>query len=253
MRRAIPILFLLISTALPFLAQSQGMTGLVIYSQSIKMDFNRPNMPEHIREMLKTMPKEQTFLKQLLFSPEATLYKAYTDPNEPEPIAEEGRGGFMRMMMMRAEEETYSDFANNRTIEKKDLFGRTFLIKDSLEKFTWKITGQSKEIQGYLCMQATGMLDTLAVEAWFCPALSVPSGPEGLGQLPGLILECALRDGMVKMVAQSVELRPLNKGELAEPDKGKVVTREEYRAIVKAKREEMKEMGGRGGMFGGGH
>jgi GLPGLI family protein len=61
----------------------------------------------------------------------------------------------------------------------------------------WKITSETKQIGDYLCYKATNIYHVdnglkvfnHPVTAWFCPKLPFPYGPNGYGNLPGLILE----------------------------------------------------------------
>lgn len=61
-----------------------------------------------------------------------------------------------------------------------------------IQKNNWKITEETKIINGYLCIKATTQEnpnnDFLSI-AWFCPKIPVGYGPLGFNGLPGLILE----------------------------------------------------------------
>jgi len=236
---------------LPLLTVAQDLEGHIIYNCVVKMDFDENRqIPPHVREMLKQMPKEQSFKKQLLFNSEASLFTTYEDPDAP-VVIEEGMAGRMRMMMMRPEEETYTSLKENRFVQKKDFMGRTFLIKDSIEESNWKLTGEQKTILDMPCMKATTMRDSAEIVAWFTPAIPVAMGPEGASQLPGMIMEITLREGRVTITAEKFEARSVKAKEIKEPTKGKEVTREEFREMVKEKRKEMREMGGGRGPGGG--
>lgn len=238
---------------MPFWSFAQDTEGEIIYDQLIKMDFDTEKMPDHVKEFMKQFPKEQHFKKQLLFNQDASMYKAFKDPDaEAKEVATEGPEMRMRMRMERPDEETYVDLETSEITQKKDFFGRTFLIVDTVEALDWKVTGESKEINGFLCMKATAMMDTIPIEAWFCPTIPVSVGPEGMSGLPGAVLEASMRDGQLSMVAEKVEFRKVKKNEMEKPSKGKKVTREEFRQIVKEKMAEMREMRGGHGP-GGGH
>ena len=245
------LLFFLI--LIPAFSFTQSTEGTILYKETIIMDFEGREMPPHVKEMMKDMPKEQSVKKMLTFTAEESFFGNYDDP-DAEPIDPSQYRGPMRWMMMRAEEETYVNYAESRMAQQKEAFGRTFLIKDSLEARAWKVTGETKTIQDYTVMKATRMQDSIEVVAWFCPTIPVPGGPEGMGQLPGMILEASARDGKLLMVAEKIEFREVKDKEIVEPDKGKEMTREEFRTMMKEKREEMRQMRGRngGGHWGGG-
>lgn len=48
----------------------------------------------------------------------------------------------------------YKNFKNKQFINSNDIFGKEFLITDSLEKFDWKITDEQRKIGNYTCNKA---------------------------------------------------------------------------------------------------
>lgn len=87
----------------------------------------------------------------------------------------------------------YSDRSAGTITVQKDIMGEQFLLSDSTRKIKWKITGETREIAGYTCRRANGlMMDSIYVVAFFTEKIHVPGGPESFGGLPGMILEVAL-------------------------------------------------------------
>ncbi|SDR66487.1 GLPGLI family protein [Formosa sp. Hel1_31_208] len=85
----------------------------------------------------------------------------------------------------------------------------------------------------------------VVVTAWYTPQIPVSTGPGEYHGLPGLILEVTA-DKTV-MLCTKIIMNPKDKAEIQMPDKGEIVTRDEYNKIMKDKIEEMREMyGGRG-------
>ena len=85
----------------------------------------------------------------------------------------------------------------------------------------------------------------IIVTAWYTPQIPISSGPGEYQGLPGLILEVTADKTI--MLCTKVVLNPKEKEIIEKPEKGEVVTREEYNIIVKDKIEEMRQMyGGRG-------
>ena len=82
--------------------------------------------------------------------------------------------------------------------------------------------------------------------AWFTPSIPVASGPRGLAGLPGLIL-MVNRNSNLSIVATSIVPGPVEGGHIIQPKKGKKVTKEEFNAIVEAKKKEMGDSGPGGG------
>ena len=96
-------------------------------------------------------------------------------------------------------------------------------------------------------MERKEMPDTSNIIAWFTPDIPVAAGPfEFQGQLPGLILEMDVNNGRQKFVA--LEISP--KGDIAsikEPQKGKRVTREEFKKESDKMMDEMEKNNQGGG------
>lgn len=97
-----------------------------------------------------------------------------------------------------------------KTFVKKDtLFTQTNLLGPNIYKkqkqiVNWKITNETKMIDTYKCYKATDIYQVKNVEktfnhpvtAWFCPDLPYKYGPNGYGNLPGLILELQVRNAV---------------------------------------------------------
>ncbi len=84
----------------------------------------------------------------------------------------------------------------------------------------------------------------IIVTAWYTPQIPVSSGPGDYHGLPGLILE--VNTDKTVMLCTKIVMNPKDKDVIEQPDKGEVVTREEYNKIMKDKIEEMRQMyGGR--------
>ncbi|QKJ32238.1 GLPGLI family protein [Mucilaginibacter mali] len=87
----------------------------------------------------------------------------------------------------------YTDHTAGTVTIQKDIMGDNFLLSDSTRKIKWKITGETREIAGYPCRRANGlMMDSIYVVAFFTEKIHVQGGPESFDGLPGMILEVAL-------------------------------------------------------------
>jgi GLPGLI family protein len=83
----------------------------------------------------------------------------------------------------------YNDYAAGTTISQKPIYEETYLVQDSLLKIKWKITADTRNIAGFECRKALGILfDTVAVFAFYTDEIMVTGGPEGINGLPGMIL-----------------------------------------------------------------
>jgi len=83
------------------------------------------------------------------------------------------------------------------------------------------------------------------VTAWYTPQIPVSAGPADYHGLPGLILE--VQADKTVMLCTKIVMNPKDKETIDKPEKGEIVTRDEYNQIMKDKIQEMSEMyGGRG-------
>ena len=143
-----------------FLSNAQDFQGMAVYeSKTSTSDFmkgmsqNRDITPEMQKNIEARMQKmfEKTFI--LNFNRTSSIYK------EEEKLEAPGQGGGRMMMSMMGGGGTH--FKNvkeqNYTVD-KEVFGKEFLIKDSLPKYDWKLEGESRMIGNYNCFKATAVV-----------------------------------------------------------------------------------------------
>ncbi|MBL0270592.1 MAG: GLPGLI family protein [Chitinophagaceae bacterium] len=122
----------------------------------------------------------------------------------------------------------YNEYASGRTISQKPVFEETFLMEDSLLKIKWKITTDLRNIAGYECRKAIGLInDSITVFAFYSDELLINGGPEGLHGLPGMILGVGIPRLHCTWFATKVEVNGVNMKPVTPPSKGKKVTRTE--------------------------
>ncbi len=257
-------LIALLVSLLPLVMWAQNTAGVVTYAEVTLMKWTPPAdmdpaMKAQIEQMMAKGPKSFTNYKELSFNPEFAYYvvapkQVKLDEERATQESMEGRGGGgFRRMMTNNKGINYWDLKKNKYVDKREFFEKEFLIKDEPTKLQWKILGEAKQIAGHVCQKASTMKDTTEIIAWFCPTIPVPAGPNGFGQLPGLILEIST-DERTTLTAESVEFKPIAEADFEQPKGGKVVTKAEYDTIVKEKMDEMREemksrMGGGGGQM----
>lgn len=92
---------------------------------------------------------------------------------------------------------------NDTILKQNSLLGNSIFIKQ--DKITnWVLTNETKMINNFLCYKATNTYTVVnstkifnrPVTAWYCPKLEYPYGPNGYGNLPGLILELQVRNSI---------------------------------------------------------
>ncbi|WP_228852524.1 GLPGLI family protein [Aegicerativicinus sediminis] len=240
---------------------SQEFNGMATYKTKrkvdIKMDSTKVNsdMQEKMLAMLQKQ-FEKTFI--LTFNKDVSLYKEEESLAPPQPSG-------MQIVVFSAggADILFKDIKEERYVNQNDLFGKIFLVKDSLTPIKWELGKETKNIGTYTCFKATytkeietieggvsvnGDKDldkqepvkkSITVTAWYTPQIPVSHGPEMFQGLPGLILE--INDGTQSIMCSKIILNPDKEINLDEPKKGKEVSQKEYDEILEDKMQEMKE------------
>lgn len=117
--------------------------------------------------------------------------------------------------------------SDSSTIQ-KEVFGQVFLLKDKKESIKWKITDETREIAGYTCRRANGLVaDSIYVVAFYTNKIPISAGPESFYGLPGMILGIAVPEENVTWFATEVTERKIASNVLVAPSKGKIITKKE--------------------------
>jgi GLPGLI family protein len=260
---------------------AQEIYGEATYASKTKvdmswMDENRDITPERRKMIEKNMKQftEKTYV--LKFNRNEAEYSEVKELAAPS----QGRnwGSFMGSAMGGTK---YKNLKENLQVEQRDMFGKLFLIKDSLPALDWKVTGESRTIGNYMVVKATAYKpvdemdwsnwrrrrqsekkdsvavaegdmeklyekpDSVMVTAWFTPQIPVQHGPGEYAGLPGLIMEVS--EGNTTILLTEIKMNPEDREELKPETKGEVVTMQEYSTTFTEKMREMRERFSRGG------
>ncbi|MFD1615636.1 GLPGLI family protein [Gelatiniphilus marinus] len=283
LKSATLLLFFLVS--LPLTAQDFQAKAYYMSKTSIDMDnFGRPGMSEEqkkqIAERMKSM-LEKTYV--LNFNKTESNYK------EEEKLEAPGQGQgarFRGIMSSFTGGNQYKNIKEKAFLQDQELFGKQFLIKDSLPQINWVMGSETKQIGQYMCFKATATIpDTnfdftrfrrrsqhttpqqdstqtkepetnnseklIQVEAWYTLQIPISQGPGEYWGLPGLILEVSA--GRTTVLCSKIVINPSEKVVINKPSKGKEVTKLEYQEILEKKMKELRENfrgRGRGGRRG---
>jgi GLPGLI family protein len=250
---------------------SQEFQGRAFYmsKMNVNMDFMKNMPPDRVKYMKARMKTATEKNFTLEFNSNSSYFA------EEERLDPSGQGGgfnWMQFVTGPGQGNIYKDLQSNMFVNKKELFGKIFLVKDSLKSNKWVMTGESKKIGIYNALKATITKEVeervmsfgrprpgeapaepemrtreVVMSAWFTPEIPVSTGPSMYGGLPGLILE--INDDRTTILCTKVIINPKDKIKIKEPSKGKQVTSLEYEKIAKDKQEEMQSMyrGRRGG------
>ena len=217
--------------------------GIITYSTTTKLEIKLPAG----MKLSGMMPTEHTTLTDVTFNESASLERV-SDEAESEDKEITSDDGRIKMVLMDSgiDEKTYHDYKQGIRIERVDLMGKAFIIKDSIRQVKWKIIPEKIKYLGYECMKAmTTSEEGQPVIAWFAPSIKTQAGPGNYGQLPGAILILSVGKDTKQIKATKVVLKDV--GPIDAPDDGKVVTQKEFDLIQKEKMEEINNSMRKGG------
>jgi len=242
---------------------AQNFQGKATYKSKrkidVKLDSTQANA-EIQSKMIEVLKKQFEKTYTLAFNQKESIYKEDVKLGAPQ-----NSGMEIVMVNSGGSDILYKNTKENRFTNQNDVFGKIFLIKDSLEKLDWKLENETRNIGEYTCYKATlkrevedvkasvsfnGDNDSnkdktsikmkeITITAWYTLAIPVSNGPGNFHGLPGLIL--AVNDGTETVVCSKIVLNPKNKVDFSEPTKGKVVTQEKLESILEKKLKEMEE------------
>lgn len=241
---------------------SQEFQGKAVYQTKVKMskEFQQridssKRIPEDRKAFfMKMMKKRMEKVYELNFTKTISVFKEQKELGTPSESTRFNRS---------ANDIFFKDIKNKKIINKKETFGKIFLIKDTLAVYNWKLEKETKMIGKHFCLKATTQVAAkkntrfmrfskkseedstkikqpkmMEVTAWYTPEIPVNNGPKEYHGLPGLILE--VNAGQLQILCTKIVLNTKEK-EIIPPTKGTVITQKEYDKIMTKKMEEMRE------------
>jgi GLPGLI family protein len=185
--------------------------GMVEYEVKVN---NHKSFGEGIwADMMKDrLPKFSTSYYQLTFDNDKSVYQF----SKKDEAAKLPWGGD------KEEDFWFNDYGNFSYVQQKGVFGETYILKDSLLNIKWKISNESREIAGFNCRKATGIIfDSVYVFAFYTDEITVSGGPMSLHGLPGLILGVTIPRMFSSWVATRVQVNAVDEKKIVAPKKGK--------------------------------
>ncbi|WP_452223308.1 GLPGLI family protein [Lacinutrix chionoecetis] len=246
--RRLTLIITLFFTVLLF---AQDFQGIATYKSHRKMDLKMDGVDENSEmhkklkaQLAKQFQKEYT----LTFTKEESIYKQNESLAPPAPS-----NSGISITVSDGNDVVYKNLKENRYTNATEIFGKQFLIKDSLKTRKWELLSDIKNIGDYTCRKAVfkdsyktqtigedGNIQTIEKEretvAWYTLEIPASNGPSEFYGLPGLILE--VNDGELSLMCSKIVLNPKDKIEINEPKRGKVVNQEKFEEILKKKTEE---------------
>ncbi|GLB51099.1 GLPGLI family protein [Neptunitalea chrysea] len=134
---------------------AQEFQGVAQYESKTSFDFDMgdrkipDDMKKRMEERMKSM-FEKTFI--LTFNKTEATYL------ELEKLETPGQnGGRPRMPGFGGSGKYYKNIKDNRYTNQVEVFGKMFLVKDTLNHLQWKLENESKKIGNYTCFKATAV------------------------------------------------------------------------------------------------
>lgn len=126
----------------------------------------------------------------------------------------------------------YTDLTAGTIVMEKDAMGEQFLVKDNMRQAKWRITDETRDILGYTCRRANGLVsDSIYVVAFYTDKIRVSGGPELFSGLPGMILQLNIPHENVSWTATKItEGAPAKP--ITPPQKGKVIDTKTFLSTI---------------------
>lgn len=246
---------------------AQDFQGTAIYSSKtqlkgmdIKSEGMSPNMLEEIKEKMKKA-FEKTYI--LNFSKSESVYQE----EEKLKMPEKQSINVVTFSSGSDRSKIYKNLKEKKYVSEEDIFGKEFLIIDSLPRMNWILENEEKKIGNYTCYKAkmvkpvteeaikkheelkkkqeegksnfmiVGDLKDQVIEAWYTLDIPISNGPGKYWGLPGLILE--LHEGKTTYLCSKIILNTEDKIEIKAPKSGKKVTQNEFDNIKEERLQKM--------------
>lgn len=195
--------------------------GKIIFEKKTNMirSLQGADIPEEAKEK---MQKYITSDWELIFDQNRSLYKAKKKESE------DNNRGFFPFSLGKQTNEIYTDYSKNKRILRRNIMTEDYLLIDTIPSINWKIMHDIRNIAGYECRKAIGIIhDTIYVVAFYTDEILLRGGPEGFNGLPGMILGLAVPRYHTTWFATFVdgftsyqtEIVPATKGKRVETEK----------------------------------
>ncbi len=144
---------------------------------------------------LDNVPKFYISQFELRFNPDTMIY---SKSGEDEPNSSS-------WAVYAKDNEIVSLLNSHQAIMKKNVWNDSYLIKDTLRSYKWKLVNETRKIAGIECKKATTILnDSMYIIAFYAENIAVSGGPEQFNGLPGMILGVVIPRLHVSYYAQKV-------------------------------------------------
>ena len=271
MKKSTIVLFCLLAVLGVSAQEFQGKAeyfSKTIIKQKVKNSDSKIEKDVEFDKMIQEALKKSSEKKYLfIFNKQEGLYEQMEELEKPEV----GNATMSIKVTFSGVGKKYINLKDKSKVVEDEIFGKEFLIVDTLEKLNWILVNETKKIGDYSCYKAEVTVPVTekqkqeyqdflkkqenkislfpmeepkdkVITAWYAPEIPVSLGPLNYWGLPGLILEINEED--VIILCSKVTLSNKEVAKIKVPNTGKKVTQTEFDAIEKAKLDSMKDKDG---------
>jgi len=221
MKQTAIALFLLCTVCLNINAQEAFISqGKITFEKKVNLlrTFESSDLPEEAREKMQKYAMSNW---ELYFDQDKSLFKAAkkeTESNSP---------ALFSFSKGKQTNEVYTDYSKNERVLRRNIMDDEYLLTDTVPKIDWKIMHDLRNIAGYECRKAIGVIyDTVYVVAFYSDEILLKGGPEGFSGLPGTILGLAIPRYNTTWFATKVNGFENHQQEITPPNSGKKIETE---------------------------
>lgn len=255
-------LSLVITLFMGVIMNAQEFQGVATYKSHRKMDFNNMDDSKISSELQKQLEDQLRKQSQQEYTLNFNRYESTYKKNEKLEAPVPSNSG-ITIRFSDGSDLRYKNIKEHRFVNQTEMYGKQFLIKDSLKGQDWELLNETKNIGDYTCFKAQfktevktqsfsedkgieTVMKERVVTAWYTPQIPISNGPGEFGGLPGLILE--INDGKLTLICSKIVINPEEAISIEEPKKGAKVSQQEFNDIMEKKSKEMMDqMNTRGG------
>lgn len=177
-------------------------------------------------EMLKeSMPQFKTGYYKYTFSNNKSVYqfdKWAEGPQVPEWFRKDDEQSIY-----------FFDHTGGKFYQQKSLAGSIFTMEDSIPQVKWRITNENREIAGFNCRKAVGIImDSVYVFAFYTDEIVIPGGPCTINGLPGMILGLTVPRLYTSFIATKVSVNGVDEALIKPVAAKKYTTRKELKTLM---------------------
>ena len=233
MKKAIVALCMTLQ-ALTLNAQELTVTYQATYNTASPQLFAEAGLPEAMRSSLAAAYKDVVMTFRLVVKGDESEYRMVPSKEKQEITFMGTTIDVSAAAQAQAQNYTYKNHAEGIALDKTQVFGKNFIVSDSLNAVPFATTsGEKKDILGFECQKAISPDGKTTV--WYTPQIPVKDEPIACG-LNGLILQ--FDNGQQLFTA--VEIADSASASITRPTGEKTVTRSEFEEYVKKRVEMMK-------------